>query len=98
MKQKFNLTGYYITIYSFLIGTVLLLSYYIFHIEYIAFVGYIYLIIAVIINIIIAFILFVKALTIRSDTSKNLGTIGLMLCNIPIAYLYVLIVFNMISL
>ena len=98
MKQKFNLLGFYTAQYSLIIGTVLLLSYYIFHIEYIAFVGYIYLIIAVIINIIIAFILFVKALTIRKDTSKNLGTIGLMLCNIPIAYLYVLIVFNIINL
>ncbi len=94
MKHKFNLLGFY----SLIIGTILFLSFIILRIEYIAVVGYLFLIAAVVTNIIIAFILFVQAITIRNDTSKNLGTIGLMLCNIPIAYLYVLIVFNEFSL
>ena len=96
-KQNLNKLGYKTALYSLVIGSTLLLLYLVLRFEVIAVVGYFYLITAIVINLIIAFILFVQAITIRKDTSKNLGTIALMLCNIPIAYLYVFLVFDVIG-
>ncbi|MEE9348522.1 MAG: hypothetical protein V3U80_00580 [Flavobacteriaceae bacterium] len=93
MKQ-FNQIGLKIAIASFVIGTFFLISYAITHIEGIAVFGYFYLLAAIFINLIIALVLFVFSVTNTENRTKNLKTIGVMLFNIPIAYLYVIIVFD----
>jgi len=92
--KKFNQVGLKTAIASFGIGTLFLLSYAISNIEGIAVFGYFYLIAAIFINLIIAVTLFFLSVYKQENRSKNLKTIGIMLLNIPIAYLYVIIVFD----
>ena len=95
MKSIFKNTiksGSNLTKISFAIGTTFLLAYLITNSLYIALLGYYYLFIAFIINFVFALILLVKAQSKIQEKRKYYKTVVLMLINIPIAYVYFLIV------
>jgi hypothetical protein len=94
MIKQFNKVGIYSAIISFAIGTLLLISFAITHIELIAVIGYFFLIIAFYVNLFIAVILLIMVVVSQENTFKNLRTIIVMLINLPIAYLYYVIVFT----
>ncbi len=85
-------TGRIVTILSFIIGTIFLLSYIILRDLNIAILGFYYLIIATTINLIISLIFLVLAFYNTNKKRKYLKTILVMLINIPIATAYFFIV------
>lgn len=74
----------------FAIGTILLLSYLIFRIEGIITIGYLYVYISALINLFILAMLLL-ALIAKNNKVEILKSIGILLLNIPIAYLYFII-------
>jgi hypothetical protein len=84
--------GRIVTITSFIIGTIFLLSYMILRDLDIAILGFYYLIAATIINLIISLIFLVLAFYNINKKRKYLKTIFVMLINIPIATAYFFIV------
>ena len=96
--NKFNKTGIYTALISIIIGTLFLIVYVVTGNDDIAFYGFIYLISAFIINAFIALILlFIAIPENQKNRIKIIKTIGVMLLNIPIAYLYIVIVFNLLE-
>ena len=86
-ERSLNDIGKWIAIFSFIIGTILLLCFYFFDNDNIFLIGYLYILFAIIVNLIILIFL-----VINNSKGKNLKTIGLILLNIPIAYFYFYIV------
>lgn len=85
---KFGITT---AIISFMIGSLILLSYIIVKDLSIAVSGYFYLICASIINLIIVIFLLFKAYNKKEKRKIYFKTILIMLINIPIAFIYFLI-------
>ena len=92
--KNLNKIGIQAAIISFGLGTLLLIIYAITHLIEIAIIGYYYLIVTLFINSILALVFLILAIIFKSERIKNLKTIGIMLLNIPIAFLYVIIVFD----
>ncbi len=92
--KNLNKIGINTAKYSFIIGTLFLLTYAITKYDMIAVFGYYYLITAIFFNIAIVLYLIIKTIINKSELITNLKTIGVILLNIPIAYLYVIIVFD----
>lgn len=74
----------------FAIGTILLLSYLTLRIEGIITIGYLYVYISALINLFILAMLLL-ALIAKNNKVEILKSIGILLLNIPIAYLYFII-------
>jgi len=92
--KHFNKIGIQVAITSFGLGTLLLIIYAITHLIEIAIIGYYYLIVTLFINSILALVFLILTIIFKSERIKNLKTIDVMLLNIPIAFLYVIIVFD----
>ena len=77
---------------SFIVGTILLLAYLISKSEYLVMIGFVYLNIAILINLFILLIILLRVIFVKNDRMIILISTLLMLINIPIAYIYTLIV------
>lgn len=89
MKNNFEIkVGRKSAIWSFSIGTFLFLAYCITNSSFLLPIGLFYLFLAIVYNIIILLIVIVAAFLKRDMFIEHLKTIGLMLLNIPVAFLY----------
>jgi len=86
-------TGRRLAIISFLIGTSFLALYFLIEdSEMLLVPGYLYLCCAIVVNVIYLFILLVNLILEKKHRKDVIVTIFLMLLNIPIAYLYFIMV------
>ena len=81
-------TAIYCFKYSLIIGTLIFLSYYISGINGIEVIGFFYLCAAVVINCIVLLILLLSLISATTNRSEIVKAMGLLLVNIPIAFLY----------
>lgn len=97
MKKKLIKIGELTTLFSFLLGTILLLLYFFTDSSSVLLIGYISVILIGLFNLIILIILLVKALNDTANRKKYLKTVGLMLINIPITIAYFFIVLTLLN-
>lgn len=74
--------------YSFILGTLIYASYIITRNSDLIFFGFIYLVLAVIINIVMLATLLITLIALPENRLKTLKTIGVLIINMPVAYLY----------
>lgn len=91
-QNRVNKIGFLIAVVSFLLGTLLLLIFYLSDSFDIAIIGYGFLIVAGIVNLIVLLILIKKSMTDKENRNSYLKTSGLLLLNIPIAIVYLIFV------
>lgn len=85
-----------IPILSFIIGTLILLTYALTEISDLIFLGLVYVIIASLINLIYSvFLIYTYYKNIKTK-ENSITRIGITLCNIPITLFYIYLVFNVI--
>lgn len=77
-----------VALISFVIGTLILLTFYLSENTGFAFIGLLYLFIATVINLIFLVGLIMKIITKESDRKRAWISIGILLANIPIVILY----------
>ena len=77
-----------VALISFIIGTLILATFYLTENTGFAFIGLFYLFVAVVINLIFLIGLILKLVTKETDKKKTLISIGILLMNIPIVILY----------
>lgn len=92
MYKNTHKFGISTAIISFVIGSLFLLNFLISKDFNVGLMGYFYLVCAFIINLIIAIYFLYKALIHKEKRKKYFKTIFIMLINIPIAFIYFLIV------
>ena len=92
MKHKFkhniNYIALWIAIISFIIGTILLVSFKITDDFSFAIIGYYYIILAVFINALMVLLLLIHSVFHHKQYKEHLITIGFVLLNIPITCYY----------
>ena len=89
MKNNFEIkVGRESAIWSFSIGTFLFLAYCITNSSIFLPIGLCFLLLAIVYNIIILLIVIIAAFSKKDMLLDHLKTIGLMLLNIPVAFLY----------
>lgn len=89
MKDDFEIrVGRQSAIWSFSIGTFLFLAYCITNSAFFLPIGLCYVLLAIIYNIIILLIVIVAAFSKREMLVEHIETIGIMLLNIPIVFIY----------
>lgn len=81
--------------YSSLVGTVIFLAFCITSYEALPIFGFFYILAAVAINGIFLFALIIETLVNANDRRELLTTIGIMLLNIPLAFIYATIALNL---
>ena len=92
MKNAVNIRiGNWTAVCSFAIGTLLFLALIITKYSTIAYVGFYYLIIIIPVNILVLLIIIATAFLNKERWIEHLKTMGLMLLNIPIAWLYLIL-------
>ncbi|VEH18784.1 Uncharacterised protein [Chryseobacterium nakagawai] len=91
---KFSYTGKYTFIISFLSGTFLLILMLITRWDFLLMLGFIYVIAAIIVNVIIFLLELIDYLTEVSEKNAFRNSMFLLMANIPIAFIYLLIVIN----
>ncbi|AZB08831.1 hypothetical protein EG344_08350 [Chryseobacterium sp. G0162] len=91
---KFSYTGKYTFIISFLLGTFLLILLLITRWDFLLMLGFIYVIAAIIVNVIIFLLELIEYLTEISAKITSRNSMFLLIANIPIAFIYFLIVIN----
>ena len=92
--EKHNNIGRITALISFLIGTTFFAMHFFNHNVCIMIEGLLYIILAFFINIFILLIILGKAIHDEKNRAKLLQTIGIMLLNIPIVFLYCWVIFN----
>ncbi|MFN0256580.1 hypothetical protein [Pedobacter ureilyticus] len=83
--------GIWTSICSFAIGTLLFLTFIITKYGILAYLGFYYLIVIIPVNILVLLIIIASAFLNKERWIEHLKTIGLMLLNIPIAWLYLIL-------
>lgn len=99
MEKIFNNPIYqenYIPILSFIIGTLILLTYALTEISDLIFIGLAYVIIASLINLIYSVYLIYTYYKNVKTKENSITRLGITLCNIPITLFYIYLVFNVI--
>ena len=99
MEKIFNNLFYqknYIPILSFTIGTILLFLYTITKIDLLIITGLFYVYLALFINCCYLITIIVKHFIEKRNSQETLIRIGITLCNIPITFFYMYLVFNVI--
>lgn len=86
----------YIPIISFVIGTLLLISLAITRVDSLLYIGLIYIFVAFLINIIYSIYLLIISYQNKITLEETATQIGITILNIPITFLYIYIVFNVI--
>ncbi len=92
MKTLYKRFSFKITLFFFSIGTLLFITYFI--TDEVIFLGYLYTIVAIFINFLIELGLFIKLIIEKDNRKENFMDMLLIASNIPIAYLYFMIVIN----
>jgi hypothetical protein len=89
MKNNLNITARITALVSFVVGT-MMLAFYLYYGESALNIGFTLFFIATafIVNIVLFVILFLSALTNKTNRYNTLETCGLMLLNIPVTVLY----------
>lgn len=87
-KIKFSPLGEKTFLISFLLGTSLLLLFWITRAEFLIIVGFYYVMIAAVVNLLITLYELMEYLSDVSEKKKNRNSVPLLLLNIPIAFLY----------
>ena len=77
-----------VALISFIIGTLILLTFYFSERTGLVFIGFLYLLVTVVINLIFLIGLIMNLVTKESDRKKTWISIGFLLANIPIVILY----------
>jgi len=89
MKDDFEIQiGRKSAIWSFSIGTFLFLAYCITNSTFFLLIGLCYVLLAIIYNIIILLIVIVAAFSKREMLVEHIKTMGIMLLNIPVVFIY----------
>ncbi|MEG0928410.1 MULTISPECIES: hypothetical protein [Chryseobacterium] len=91
---KFSLTGKYTFLISFVLGTLLFLTFLIVRNEFLLLLGFAYVMIAIIVNLIILLYELGIYLNDISEKKASGNSALLLLLNIPIASIYLLILFS----
>jgi len=94
MEKLTKLYGFKTALIFFVIGTILLLGYLITKNDTLILIGWFYVIIAVITNVIIEIILLFILIKNKENRVKTTLNIILIALNLPIAFIYFLIVIN----
>ena len=92
MKTLYQRFSFKIALFFFSIGTLLFITYFITNSDVILFLGFYYTVVAVFVNLIIELGLFFKLIKEKNNRKENFMDMLLIACNIPIAYLYFIIV------
>ncbi|WP_343687207.1 hypothetical protein [Chryseobacterium gleum] len=93
-KIKFSPLGEKTFLISFLLGTSLLLLFWITRAEFLMIFGFYYVMIAAVVNLLITLYELMKFLSDISGKKRNGNSVLLLLLNIPIAFLYLILFFN----
>lgn len=94
ITQAINKNALIMAVISFLIGTILFLSFLLFKWDPLLGFGLMYVYISVFVNSIMLLVILVNALTHLKNYKENILTILLFILNIPIAIGYFLIIIN----
>jgi len=93
-KIKFSPLGEKTFLISFLLGTFLLLLFWITRAEFLVISGFYYVMIAAVVNLLITLYELMEFLSDISGKKRNGNSVLLLLLNIPIAFLYLILFFN----
>ncbi|UKB79054.1 hypothetical protein [Chryseobacterium sp. MEBOG07] len=93
-KIKFSPLGEKTFIISFLLGTCLLLLFWITRAEFLIIFGFYYVVIAAVINLLITLYELMEYLNDISENKSSGNSVLLLLLNIPIAFTYLTLFFN----
>ncbi|MCD9619305.1 hypothetical protein [Chryseobacterium gleum] len=96
-KIKFSPLGEKTFLISFLLGTSLLLLFWITRAEFLMIFGFYYVMIAAVVNLIITLYELMEFLSDISGKKKNGNSVLLLLLNIPIALIYFIVYFEFLS-
>lgn len=88
MKSSIATFAKWVAIVSFLLGTVLITSYYFLEATELVIFGYLYLVTALVVNFVVLIVLLYAASDDSTNRRKILGSAGFMTINIPVAILY----------
>ena len=93
-KIKFSPLGEKTFLISFLLGTSLLLLFWITKAEFLVILGFYYVVIATVVNLLIILYELMEFLSDISEKKRNGNSVLLLLLNIPITFLYLTLFFN----
>ncbi|MFS4474245.1 hypothetical protein [Chryseobacterium sp. T20] len=93
-KIKFSPLGEKTFLFSFLLGTFLLLLFWITRAEFLIIFGFYYVVIAAVTNLLITLYELMEYLSDVSEKKRNGNSVLLLLLNIPITFLYLTLFFN----
>ncbi|WP_137905301.1 hypothetical protein [Chryseobacterium sp. 2VB] len=93
-KIKFSPLGEKTFLISFLLGTSLLLLFWITKAEFLVILGFYYVVIAVVVNLLITLYELMEFLSDISEKKRNGNSVLLLLLNIPVTFLYLTLFFN----
>ncbi|WP_313002112.1 hypothetical protein [Chryseobacterium gleum] len=96
-KIKFSPLGEKTFLISFLLGTSLLLLFWITRAEFLILLGFYYVMIAALVNLLITLYELMKFLSDISGKKRNGNSVLLLLLNIPIALIYFIVYFEFLS-
>jgi len=96
-KIKFSPLGEKTFLISFLLGTSLLLLFWITRAEFLVIFGFYYVVIAAVINLLITLYELMEYLSDISEKKSNGNSVLLLLLNIPIALIYLTLYFEFLS-
>jgi len=91
---KYSPLGRNVFLTSFLTGTFIFISFLVTRVDFLVILGFYHVITAAVINLIVLLYELIEFLTNVSDHKASGNSILLLLLNIPIAVVYLLIVFN----
>lgn len=93
-KIKFSPLGEKTFLISFLLGTSLLLLFWITKAEFLVILGFYYVVIATVVNLLIILYELMEFLSDISEKKRNGNSVLLLLLNIPVTFLYLTLFFN----
>ncbi|MFP8896185.1 MULTISPECIES: hypothetical protein [Chryseobacterium] len=93
-KIKFSPLGEKTFLISFLLGTSLLLLFWITRAEFLIIFGFYYVVIAAVTNLLITLYELMEFLSDISEKKRNGNSVLLLLLNIPVTFLYLTLFFN----
>ncbi|WP_276966194.1 hypothetical protein [Chryseobacterium sp.] len=96
-KIKFSPLGAKTFLISFLLGTSLLLLFWITKAEFLVILGFYYVVIAAVVNLLIILYELMEYLSDISGKKRNGNSVILMLLNVPVALIYLVLYFEFLS-
>ncbi|SIR16242.1 MULTISPECIES: hypothetical protein [Chryseobacterium] len=96
-KIKFSPLGAKTFLISFLLGTLLLLLFWITKAEFLVIFGFYYVVIAAVVNLLIILYELMEYLSDISGKKRNGNSVLLLLLNVPVALIYLVLYFEFLS-